>query len=272
MIGAALLASMPVDASEDTKYTFDALGRLVLVSSTGGPRGGHTTTTGYDPAGNRSQVSVNVPTPPQVTAVTFSIAGPGTVTKGSPAVFTITKTGPAYNAVSVNFATADGSAVSPGDYTGSSGTLTFQTSETQKTVSIAVPDNGAASLAKQFSMTIGSPSAGSSINTASATAAIAASVGSSPVTQPDNATVPTCSARVVNVVANDTDPSGGTLTVTSVTAGTLGQASVSGTTSIRYAAYGSAGGDSVTYTVQNSSGHTATGTLNVTVVDQGGCQ
>jgi hypothetical protein len=43
----------PAVASDTVDYGYDALGRLIQVSVTGGPIGGTLTTTGYDPAGNR---------------------------------------------------------------------------------------------------------------------------------------------------------------------------------------------------------------------------
>jgi hypothetical protein len=55
-------------------------------------------------------------------------------------VFTVSLSAPSSLTVTVNFATADGSAVQPGDYQSTSGTLTFIPGETSKT--ITVPVNG----------------------------------------------------------------------------------------------------------------------------------
>jgi YD repeat-containing protein len=41
-------------ASDTVTYTYDALGRLVAVSTSGGPNNGQTVSTAYDPAGNRA--------------------------------------------------------------------------------------------------------------------------------------------------------------------------------------------------------------------------
>jgi hypothetical protein len=54
------------------------------------------------------------------------------------AVFTVSLTNPTSTAITVDFATADGSAVAGSDYNASSGTLTFAPGETSKTVSVAV--------------------------------------------------------------------------------------------------------------------------------------
>jgi hypothetical protein len=45
-------------AQETTTYTYDALGRLVTASQSGGPSAGTSTALTYDPAGNRTNVTV----------------------------------------------------------------------------------------------------------------------------------------------------------------------------------------------------------------------
>jgi YD repeat-containing protein len=56
---AAILAvASAAAASETTAYSYDALGRLVAVSTAGGPNGGMGVSTGYDRVGNRSNYSV----------------------------------------------------------------------------------------------------------------------------------------------------------------------------------------------------------------------
>lgn len=92
-----------------------------------------------------------------------------------------------------------------------------------------------------------------------------------PVANPDWASARTCAGVFINVLANDSDPEGSALTLVSVTAGSLGRPSLSGT-SVHYTAYGAEGGDSFTYVVRDSLGATASGSIDVTVLDQGGCQ
>jgi YD repeat-containing protein len=43
-----------VDATETVTYKYDALGRLVQTTKSGGPANGQQTKTKYDPAGNRT--------------------------------------------------------------------------------------------------------------------------------------------------------------------------------------------------------------------------
>ena len=65
-----------------------------------------------------------------------------TVTEGNAgtadAVFTVTLSRPSYQAITVDYATADGTALAPADYAPVSGTLSFAPGETAKTFSAAV--------------------------------------------------------------------------------------------------------------------------------------
>jgi hypothetical protein len=54
----AFVLSNPALASETTVYSYDALGRLVAATTSGGPNHGLGAAIGYDPAGNRSSYSV----------------------------------------------------------------------------------------------------------------------------------------------------------------------------------------------------------------------
>ncbi|MFT6955878.1 MAG: carbon monoxide dehydrogenase subunit G, partial [Halieaceae bacterium] len=64
-----------------------------------------------------------------------------TVTEGQTAVVTVTLSTSVDEAVTVNFATANGSAVSGADYDAASGTLTFAPGQTTATVSVATIDD-----------------------------------------------------------------------------------------------------------------------------------
>ena len=63
-----------------------------------------------------------------------------TVTEGTSATFTITKTGTATTSLTVNYATADGTAIagSGNDYFSASGSTTFTAAQTTKTVLVVV--------------------------------------------------------------------------------------------------------------------------------------
>ncbi|GAB4251164.1 MAG: hypothetical protein Kow00109_26940 [Acidobacteriota bacterium] len=88
----------------------------------------------------------------------------------------------------------------------------------------------------------------------------------SPQAAPDGGTVAEDGTLVLNVVANDSDPDGDTLTVTGVTQPAHGTAEVASSTSVRYRpAANYHGGDSFTYTVGDGRGGTATATVTITV-------
>jgi YD repeat-containing protein len=63
IVAALALAVGPVaggvaSAQETTTYAYDAKGRIVTVARSGGPSSGTTSTYSYDPADNRSNVTV----------------------------------------------------------------------------------------------------------------------------------------------------------------------------------------------------------------------
>jgi chitinase len=62
-------------------------------------------------------------------------------TEGASQTFTVTLSAASGRQVTVNYATADGTAVAPGDYAATSGTLTFAPGETTKTVNVNTVDD-----------------------------------------------------------------------------------------------------------------------------------
>lgn len=169
LAGACLLLLDPAFSAETKTYTYDAQGRLVATSISGGPAAGTQATTTFDLAGNRTNYSV---TPGAGAGVIFAVAGPGSVAEGATATFTVTRSGTTSSQVTVQYATANGSAVAPGDYTASSGTLTFAAGETAKSVVVQTVADSVADGAEQFSLQLSSPSAGAQIDPAIATVTI----------------------------------------------------------------------------------------------------
>ena len=278
-ITASLMAAWVPSAvfADTTTYTYDALGRLVTASVSGGPTSGKTTSTSYDEAGNRKAHAIGTNLPAPTNAATFSISGPAqSASEGGFATFTVTKTGTASSNLSVKYASVNGTASAPADFDAASGTLTFRHWETVKTIAIPIKDDGMAESQEAFSVSLNTPSSGSVIGTGSATAQIAASAAANqpPVTYYDTLQVGICRNGYKDVVANDVDPEGNTpLTLVSITASNsgLGEASISSPTTIRYHAFGAPGGDQITYTVQDSLGAVSTEILDINIVDGTGC-
>ncbi len=88
----------------------------------------------------------------------------------------------------------------------------------------------------------------------------------SPVAVADTLTTLEDTAGTVMVLANDSDPDGGTLTVTGLAGPSHGAAVINAGTSVTYTpAANFNGSDSLTYTLSDGQGGTATGTVTITV-------
>ena len=88
--------------------------------------------------------------------------------------FIVTLDPAATEAVTVDYATADGTATAGDDYTAASGTLTFDAGETSKTVSVPIVDDNVDDGGETFTLTLSNPAgAGAQLADAQATATIA---------------------------------------------------------------------------------------------------
>jgi len=157
----ACLMSMSAEgagAQEAKTYTYDALGRLVKVEVAGGPATGVQTITQFDPAGNRTTYAVSG----GPASVAFAINSV-TATEGGPLIFTVTKTGTAAGTITINYATANGTA-GVSDYTNTSGTLTFLAGETSKTISVPTTDDALVEGGETLTLTLSSASGGATIS------------------------------------------------------------------------------------------------------------
>ena len=133
-----------------------------------------------------------------------------TVTEGNTgtvnATFTVMLSAESGQAVTVNYATASGTAVQPDDYASSSGTLFFASGETTKTITVVVKGDALDELNESFSVSLSTPM----------NATIADGIGVGTITD-DDAT-PTLSINDVTVTEGDTGTVDATFTVTLSTA------------------------------------------------------
>jgi len=169
LVGAALLAiaqaTTPAGATETITYSYDELGRLISSSSSGTVNNNQTVAISYDAADNRSNFAVTgVPTP------TLNI-GNATNAEGSYLNFPVTLSPAATGTVTVNYATSNGTAVAPGDYNTTSGTLNFSAGQTSNTVWVLSVDDTAAESNETLTVTLSSPT-GATIGTATGTGTI----------------------------------------------------------------------------------------------------
>ena len=85
--------------------------------------------------------------------------------------FTVTLSKASTTAVTVNFATSNGTATAGQDYTAAKGTITFAAGETSKTVNVAVAGDATVEPDETFTVTLSAPS-GATLGTATATGTI----------------------------------------------------------------------------------------------------
>jgi len=81
------------------------------------------------------------------------------------ATVTVLRKAGAFGEVTVNFTTANGTATEPGDYTATSGTLTFDVDETSKSITIPIIDDTADEADETLTVTISSPGGGATLGT-----------------------------------------------------------------------------------------------------------
>ena len=104
---------------------------------------------------------------------TLSVADPAEVQEGDTTItFTVTLTPAATGTVTVDYATDDGTATAGEDYTAASGTLTFTTGDTTKTVVVTVLDDTVDEGRETFALKLSNPS-GATLSDGEATATIA---------------------------------------------------------------------------------------------------
>lgn len=94
-----------------------------------------------------------VPVSASINNVTLAEGDSGTTN----AVFTVTLSAAPTGSVSLAYATADGTALTPGDYATKSGTLTFTAGQTSKTISVPVKGDKAQEANETFFVNLSSP-------------------------------------------------------------------------------------------------------------------
>lgn len=121
----------------------------------------------------------------QFRTVTYSVAE----SAGSVTVY-VDRSGSTADVVTVNYTTADVTALAASDYTAASGTLTFLAGEATKTIVIPILDDATEELAEAFTVTLSTPGGASLGTNAQATVTILAN-DSVTVTPPPSGSCPT---------------------------------------------------------------------------------
>jgi CSLREA domain-containing protein len=124
------------------------------------PVGQWITATATDPAGNTSQFSQELPVVAAIDANTVQFSAPAYLVteNGVAAVVVVTRTGSSAGTVTVDYATADGSAKAGTDYTAQSGTFVFADGEVSQTLTIPIQADTLAQVDESFSVVLSNPS------------------------------------------------------------------------------------------------------------------
>lgn len=201
-------------------------------------------------------------TPP----VSFYVSDASAV-EGNAIGFTVVRSGGSSGTHSVNYATANATASSPGDYTAASSTLTFTAGQTTKTVNVnTVLGTSTHEPTETMLLNLSAPTGGATLGDAQGVGSIHDLPNAPPVANADGASVARCTTATKNVVANDTDPESDYPLVVTAASGALLPYVVDANT-IGFDTYTSANSVVLTYTVRDSLGATKSG--NVTVMIAG---
>lgn len=167
LLGAAAFIATAAVASETITYSYDARGRLIQASHAGSVNNGVVIGYTIDKADNRTNKVVS-----GVVEVPRLAIADAQANEGSTLAFTVTRSGSLSESVSVNYASASGTAASPGDFGSASGSLSFAANETQKTISIPTVDDSSVEGNESFSVNLSSPSSPTTLSDADATGTI----------------------------------------------------------------------------------------------------
>ncbi len=145
--GAQFFSTTSVNTNNNGDATINA------TLAVGLPAGRVITATATDPNGNTSEFSAaNSNT--AVGSVQFSVGSIGAIEDVGTLPVTVVRTGGSTGSLSVDYSTANGTAIAGQDYTAASGTLTFDAGETSKTISIPIADDGTTEPDETFTVTL----------------------------------------------------------------------------------------------------------------------
>ena len=195
------------------------------------------------PLSSPSNVTVNSPTSATVTitdddaAPTITLSNASIAESGTSLSYAVSLSAASGKAISVAYATADGTAADGSDYTGQSGTLNFAAGTTSQTITVPVSNDSLDEADETFTITLSSPS---------------------------NVTVNAPTSATVTITDDDAAPTIGFATATSNGSETVSSAAISlrlsgssaSVITVDYAVSGTASGSGVDYTL-------AGGTLSI---------
>jgi Calx-beta domain/Beta-propeller repeat len=145
--GAQFVNSTSIDTDGNGNATINA------TFSVGLPAGRVITATATDPNGNTSEFSA-ADSASTSGSVQFSVSSIVAIEDVGSLPITVLRTGGAAGSMTVDYATADGTAIAGQDYTATSGTLTFNAGETSKTIQIPILDDATTEADENFTVVL----------------------------------------------------------------------------------------------------------------------
>jgi hypothetical protein len=213
-----------------------------------------------------AEASATTPTPNPGTLVfssntAYAAENAGTVT------LTVQRTLGSDGAVTVSYASADGTALAGSGYTAVAGSLDWADGETaDKTITLTLLNDSQVEAGENVIVSLGETFGGAVPGTPSeVTVTITDDDNTAPAAGDDSVSTPYLTAVSPDVLANDTDTDGHGLVISSVTQGANGTVTFMDTTLTYTPASGFSGTDSFTYSVVDGYGGGDTATVTVTV-------
>ena len=200
-------ANVVTDASGKASFTFNVPSANVV--------GGFFSATATDPNGNTSEFAA---------CASGVVSSPGTLQLSTNSqlklenagsfTINVTRTNGSTGTVTVHYATADGTAKAPSDYTATSGTLTFNDGETSKPLSIPIIDDNTPEGSEGFTLTLSNPTGGAVLGSV-ATATLIIQDNEDPTLSINNVSLPEGNSGTTNATFTVTlsDPITNTVTV-----------------------------------------------------------
>jgi hypothetical protein len=111
-----------------------------------------------DPAASFDTTLIQEPEPTRQISISDASA-----TEGGAETFTVSLDAASANPITVDFATADGTAVAPGDYTSATGTVTFAPGDTSETVTVSTIDDALVEGTETFDVNLSNATGNSAI-------------------------------------------------------------------------------------------------------------
>lgn len=255
-----------VHAQESVCYDYDNLGRIVSATYLDGSQINYA----YDTQGNRTQLSHRTNGVATCATPTVPAEFPGQVgtQNGIPSAVDDAATVPASVATEIDVLANDS------DPDGHNLTITAVTQPASGTTSITSNNSrvtfNAPSAAGSYSFTYTISDGNGGSDTATVTATVA-NTNNPPTANYDTASVNTNSSVTIFALANDTDPDGDTLSITSVTQPLSGSASiVNNGTAVQFTAGSFADVYVITYSISDGNGGADSASIAVTVTGSGG--